>query len=67
LFFIRPKRQELQEKYDENYRKFKEMAKEKIIDDNPMLALKSVVTDRDGEEEYQKISLRYIMFLVGRP
>ena len=55
--FLRPEEKELQEKYDENYKKFKEMAKKKIIDDNPMLALKRIMTDRAGEEEAQKIKL----------
>ena len=63
MFVIRPDRQDLVEKYDESYREFKKMAKKKVIDDNPMLALKEIVTDRAGEEEAQKISLRFIAFI----
>ncbi|KAI8491442.1 hypothetical protein Bbelb_306420 [Branchiostoma belcheri] len=49
---------DLQYDYDEHYKTFRFQADQKIIDDNPMLALKQLVTDRAGPEEEQKLELK---------
>ncbi|CAH1272445.1 MAP3K7 [Branchiostoma lanceolatum] len=55
-----PEDWELQYDYNEHYVTFKHQADQKIIDDNPMLALKVLVTDRAGEEEEQKLELKFV-------
>ncbi|XP_076800129.1 uncharacterized protein LOC143445129 [Clavelina lepadiformis] len=53
---------EMQEQklYFERNRNYKKMAKERVIDNNPIIALKNIVTDRAGDEEKQRITLSFI-------
>ena len=46
--------------YLESKRKYKQMAKERVIDNNPIIALNKIVTDRAGDEEKQRITLRFV-------
>ncbi|XP_035684570.1 uncharacterized protein LOC118421409 isoform X1 [Branchiostoma floridae] len=55
-----PEDWELQYDYNDYYLTFKHQAEQKIIDDNPMLALKELVTDRAGAEEEQKLELKFV-------
>ena len=60
FYFFSPKTALLQEKYNENHKKFRAQAEEGTIDDNPLLALKYLRTTRAGEAEAQKISLKWV-------
>ncbi|XP_013405413.1 uncharacterized protein LOC106170188 [Lingula anatina] len=51
--------EEQRETYKASYKKFKKQAKDKIIDDNTIIALKKLVTDRAGEEEDQKVEMEF--------
>ena len=57
-YHIIPEDWELQWKYSERYAHFKKMANRKEIDDNPNQALKSLVMERTGYEELQKLELQ---------
>ncbi|XP_019636523.1 PREDICTED: uncharacterized protein LOC109479090 [Branchiostoma belcheri] len=52
--------EDLQYDYTEHYLRFKSDADQKIIDDNPSVALKQLVTDRAGPEEEQKLELKFV-------
>ncbi|XP_077998294.1 uncharacterized protein LOC144451358 [Glandiceps talaboti] len=50
---------DLEETYYENFQKFRSKARRKIIDDNPIGALKRLSTERRGAEETQVIELQF--------
>ncbi|XP_032239493.1 uncharacterized protein LOC116619161 [Nematostella vectensis] len=48
-----------EQKYREHYAHFRQAAIDKKIEDNPAIALKSLATPREEEEERQEVLLRY--------
>ena len=60
---IRNDDEDLLKLYEKYYREFLEKAenheqKKKQIDNNPMVALAALITDRSGDDEKQKVELR---------
>lgn len=53
----KPENESLTVEYKKYYNQFRQQAKRKIIDDNPAIALKILITDRSGDEEEQKVEL----------
>lgn len=54
-----PKEWLYEQKYRNNYAHFRQAAIDKKIEDNPAIALKSLITSREEEEERQEIQLSF--------
>lgn len=54
-----PKEWVYEQKYREHYGKFRQDAIDKKIEDNPAIALKTLITSREEEEERQEIQLMF--------
>ena len=54
----KPNEKNLLKRYEEHYQKFKKMASEKKIDDNPAVALAHLVVTQSEDRETQKVELK---------